>query len=315
MRAGVRVVVPVDLAHQLPGGRQGVGEAHVRVDQVGVRPVAHVGQVFEVVGEGEAADPARAPREVVGVAHRAAVVVLRVFVLLLDVGEAGLLVEGPLAREVVLRAVQPLVAEAGAEAVAVLEVVDAVALVLAVQVGVDLGRPEVVELRAEFDAVLGLLLVVARRAVLGEVVAEATRVAVLVPAAGRVRRQGDLLARRVAARGRAAEVDGAVPGLGLGVDGLDALHVERPAREGVGAVLEGHDALRRRPVDVLDRVRLAHVVRLERDLVPHDPHDLARQAGPALEDDRIGRNGPRTRHRARARRDSSHRHHPFNLSA
>ena len=265
-----------------------------------------------------------------GVAHRAAVVVLRVFVFFLDVGEAGLLVEGPLAREVVFGAVQPLVAEAGAEAVAVLEVVDAVALVLAVQVGVDLGRPEVVELRAEFDAVLGLLLAVARRAALGEVVAEAARIAVLLPAAGRVRREGDLLARRVAARGRAAEVDGAVPGLGLGVDGLDALHVERPAREGVGAVLEGHDALRRRPVDVLDRVRLgrlqrrdlargdlhlAHVVRLERDLVPHDPHDLARQAGPALEDDRIGRNGPRTRHRARARHDSSHRHHPFNLSA
>ena len=89
---GIRVVVPVDLAHQLPVKRKSVGEANVRIDQIGLGPVAHVRQVLEVVGEGELVDPLGIPREVVGIAERAAVVVRDALVLLLDLRETGVLV-------------------------------------------------------------------------------------------------------------------------------------------------------------------------------------------------------------------------------
>ena len=162
-RAGVGIVVPLGLAHQLPRRRQLVGETDVGIDQVGFGPVLGVGQVLEVVGERELVDPARRPDQVVGVTEGQTVVVVNVLVLLLDVRQTDFLVEGPLARGVEDLAVKPLVAGTDTDAVAVLQVVDAVTLVLAVDVRVEARRPEVVFLRSQLDAILGLLLAVSCR--------------------------------------------------------------------------------------------------------------------------------------------------------
>ena len=99
MRTGLRVVVPLNFADERPRGVKRVFAANVRVDQVAVRPVAHVGQVLEVVREGELVDPGPAgrPGSVVRITERATVVILDVLVLFLDVGEARFLVEGPFA--------------------------------------------------------------------------------------------------------------------------------------------------------------------------------------------------------------------------
>ena len=309
MGTGLGVVVPLELAHELPRGGEFVGEADVGVDEVAVGPIADVGQVLEVVGEGELLEPLGIPGEVVGIAERAAVVVALMLVLLLDVGETGLLVERPLAGEIVGVLLKPLVAKARAGAVAVLQVVDAVALIASVDVGVHLGDPEVVKLRAQVDAVFGLLLVVAGGTVLREVVSEVAGQAVLVPAAVDVRDHAGLLAAGVAAGDRAAEVGAAVPLLGLRIDGLDVLHVNRLAGKGVRVVLLGKGTLGNGVVLVLhlrlgggeaghllvlDRER-AHVVGLELDLASGNADDLAFKAGTALEHDGVGRDGQRAR--------------------
>ena len=127
---GAAGVVPLDLADDLPGREEHVGEADVRVDEVVVAHVLEVREVLEVVDDVEVLDARDGPVEVVGVAQGRVVLGGEVPVLLVDPGEADFLVEAHLA-EAEVDSLDPLVAKARAEAEAVLEIHDPVELVLA----------------------------------------------------------------------------------------------------------------------------------------------------------------------------------------
>ena len=93
--ADLALVVPLNLAKQLPVGLERVGEAEITVDDVVLGPVGRIRQIFKVVRELESVKPARIPDEMMGIAESRIIVSKGGFIALLDPGGTKFLVEAP----------------------------------------------------------------------------------------------------------------------------------------------------------------------------------------------------------------------------
>ena len=163
------------------------------------------------------------------IAERSIVIRKIRFITLLHPGGAKFLIEAPGTESVKRTALKPLNTKTSTETKTIVKFHDAIIFILAVNVGVEHFRPEMVFLCMDLKTVVGLLLAFLRVAGLGEVVRCSRGETIVLPTAGSISHERDGFGDRVPPGCARREVHASVPRLLDGNDRLDLFHVNCPA--------------------------------------------------------------------------------------